>query len=123
MRRAGRISGAVFSEQLRGDSQVGDEFVHPDASFVVGSAQDRRGVHGCDDRWQVAGRIVHDAAAAQDAELRSQERLRSDRTHQDEHVGGDDVDLGAQPGRQATTWVATDVRGACACRAPSSGSA
>ena len=54
-------------------------------------------MHRCDDRRQVTGRIVHDAAAAQDAELRSQERLRRDRAHQDEHVGRDDVDLGAQP--------------------------
>ena len=97
MRRAGRISGCGV---LRAASPrlAGRRRTRPSgASFVVGRAQDRRGVHGCDDRRQVAGRIVHDAAAAQDAELRSQERLRRDRAHQDEHVGRDDVDLGAQP--------------------------
>ena len=98
MRRAGRISGCGV---LRAASPrlAGRRRIRPSARVVRRRARagSTRGAR-FDDRRQVAGRIVHDAAAAQDAELRSQERLRSDRTHQHEHVGGDDVDLGAQPG-------------------------
>src|SRR5579872_1745134 len=86
-------SGGCGAEPVGGLAEVGEEsgagFV---AGFVVGGAQDGRGVHGGEDGREA--RSMEDfAAVLGDAEFRAEESLGGGGSEADDEFGLDDVEL------------------------------